>query len=912
MKKFIYVLITLFLFTTNIYAVTSNSSVSEKGFTSNDIWELDYLNAFVDGTDYNIAFVTYKPNGKVAFCIEPSVLMYPDKTYHIESYQESNLQELAEIYLAYEALGYPRDLYVPTQLLIWERLGIHHTVGGKNAYELGANQVIDKIESIKPTICPKFNYLKDYPINETIVLEDQNQVLNKGYHITSYSEGLSDVKIIDNSISFKIDKIYPLNKSIKIEPDNYLNSNRDLNAGEVYLASGSQALFSYSSRLPYRYQGAEINITHETGDIIIEKTDEWNNSIKNGIEFNIEAKDANYQNLTFNENGTNVFNLNEGSVILKDILPPGKYLLNEKVNTNKYLPFSEPIEFEIKKNEETKLKISNLNRDIEFKVFKKEIDQIKPINGVKYKLYDISQPLDISNREFANYGETKEPLTKDIYVKENLYLAKIEHSIDLNQLFKTQADEYLLIDENNYASTLNKNYAFKDIHNYQAYALKNTDLKVEGVETNNNYGFKSFDDLTYSFKIADNEFNKLESINQIEMIEGQHILSYRFEIEDKAYLLLRPVNFECNATLNPISIYEVIDNYQFFTIKNDNEIIDSDCITIEGIKLQEQISGSNQIQAINPYFHNYYLPNTEIELFDNENQSVGKYQSNHLGYLDIKDLKEDVYHYQYRDKTVYLDYHLEPGLLNFPKLKQNRKYLLIEEKPSFGYKFGEENALKILDGDFKEEIVLKEVELFNPQTCYDFHLFKTNSNRNLLLNNAEFEIYEESLDNSGQKINKNLGKYVTGCLNINQEFDDIKIEENKNYFYEISYLNGYFKHYYDLDENQMFGTQTFKMLPYQNCLTIDQVEPGWYSVKLYAEGNDNCLKEVVYQVIDGGIYLDNIPFASDIKIVETKAPMGYYASSEQLLLNSKESQQPNHLFNYRINQLIIIGTDCHE
>lgn len=931
MKKYLLILIVLLLNVTNVNAVTSDKIPQTLGFGSNNIWNMDYLDAYVDGTDYNIAFVTYKPNDKVAFCIEPSVMMYPDKEYRIESYTDANLRSLAEIYLAFEALGKPRDLYVTAQLLIWERLGIHHTVDGKSAYDLGADKILNKIQEIKPTIRPNLDVCSEYPFDKLIKVKDFNGLIANDYDVADYSEGLSDVHIEGDELCFRITGVLPVNKFIKLEPKDDLKSKDNLVAGEIYLASGSQSLFSYSSKLPKTYEGVEINFSHETGDLIINKTDEWGNEIKNGVTFKIKRTDEGYEDLVLN-NPYNQFCIENAKLKVIDLLPPGNYQISEVEMPYQY---TKPITFDttIYPNTLTEYNLKNLNRDISFNVYKMQSNADYMLNNTKFSLYDITKPLDNSNRKITMLEKLGEDSDDYVSIPESvsypvstIVLVKQNHLVDLNQILNIKSDLNLLINEHGEAKIVKTANNFDENHLYHGFALNKTLHKITDdiVDVRLNYGdeYIPLDHIEIDGKLI----NNLELISSYENIVGQHLMVYQFKLNNKEMILLQPIGFEYEDKLEVLQIYEVDKNYRLGIVNDDSEVIKEDAKLLEGIKIQEQLSGIGSIQVVHPYKHNYYIPNAMITLYNDYDELIGDFKANELGYIDVSEIPAGNYYYMIEGEKVEVYLIKNPGNVRLQNLKQDRNYLLFEDLPTIGYEYGKYNPVTLIDGHLREYQYLPSINLDNEMASFNFQLFKTNHAKSLLLNGAEFDVYFNEVELNRNKIIEEVraddqngdkilyGHFVTGCLNINHEFDElIKEDSNTEWVYEIYRYSEPKMHHYFLDEELLIGMEFIKELPYTSNANIEGLNDGDYRVKLRKKDSKEYLEKAIdYKVITGGIDLHNIPYNQGLEIIETKAPMGYYSTAEPLLVESDLLKTEHNLYNYRINEMIIINTSVNE
>ena len=600
----------------------------------------------------------------------------------------------------------------------------------------------------------------------------------------------------------------------------------------------------------------------------------------------------------------------------------------KKNNHRFYKNYVKPINIEIKENEKTNVKLYNRFRNINFDVIKKDDQNQNYINGAKFSLYDVSKPIDNTDKDIEqviiNDIEDKEIIKENKrYPIKNLYIAKRNHIIDLTKLFSMPSDLFLLIDENKLAYTVESSYKFNNNHHFTAYVLKETSQMFDLNNNNRNFDYGTdFNQIKCPIKKSE-ELKDLELLNQIETIPGIHLLTYKFNYNNHEYLMLEPINYATNEILDGIKIYQISGINDLYIINDDNSVLTEEASRLQGIKIREETSGLNQIQVINPLKHNYYLPNYEIELFDQNDMSIGKFKSNSLGYIDVKELKEGSYYYLINSEKINVDYATKNGQIRLPYLLQNRQYLLVEDNPAIGYGFTNCNPVIKLDGQFNLEQINQVYENKNYLMNYNFVLFKTNATKEIKLNNAEFDAYiigkrtnnqfpvDQQADSKTE--NKYLGRYQSGCLNINQDFTD-SINQNDEFLLRIYRLDNQKLFDYRLNNEPLIETKTLiKEIAYQDNLSIEHLEEGNYIVELYnktlEKETGNAMK---YRVIKGGFEIKDIPYTDDIKLIETKAPQGYYKNNQPMIISSNKKHYARNIYNYRINQMIIINTKTDE
>ena len=118
---------------------------------------------------------------------------------------------------------------------------------------------------------------------------------------------------------------------------------------------------------------------------------------------------------------------------------------------------------------------------------------------------------------------------------------------------------------------------------------------------------------------------------------------------------------------------------------------------------------------------------------------------------------------------------------------------------------------------------------------------------------------------------------------------------------------------YHLNESIIDSKTFIKEIAYQDNVSIEHLEEGNYIVELYNKNLEKGTGDAInYRVIKGGFEIKGIPYTSEIKLIETKAPQGYYKNNQPLIISGDKNNYTKNIFNYRINQMIIINTKTND
>lgn len=851
-----------------------------------NIWDLNYLNIYVDDSFTNIATVKHKGDNKYAFCIEPDILMKPCNNYTSSSYKNDKLDELAKIYKAYEYLGCPERLYVGTQMLIWETLGYYKTIDGKGSDAYGAQEIKSAINKIYKKYKPKIIVDYSYPLNEDVYLIDENNLLDK-YEIKKYSDGLTNVGLVDNKLRFQIDDIYPIEKSITLKPKDHINK-RINSGGKIYLATGSQSLFSYEGDIPDKYEEITITFKHHSGDLLINKTDEWSTNINEKIGFEIyKIEDNEKKIIAKQDKSTTWYTDDKGQLLIKDILYPGVYKIVEIDNNYKYLNNDKDYEFDIQINTLNQYDFLNINRDIDLNIIKNDKAE-RLITNTKFKLYDISNILTSVNGNLKRGLLMNDNEENSLLESSKIYSIEKGVMFNFNEVVDKDNELYLFINNASKAIKISDNILFNKYTFGDLYSMKfNSSISIQGLKQEYQQ-YESLDLNEIVYTLERNGITNSLLINRIEQEKGLHHLYFISELNNNSYIIEIPIGINIDIENKDINIYE----YELL----GNLLIGDKNEEINAYFISEFITDQGVTYINNPLNHNYPLVNEKIDLYNSNDEKVGTYTTDSNGLINLKGLENGTYYFNLLDERVYIDYQNNLFVNNL-KLKQDRDYLLCESSPSAGYTYIN-NPCVYINTHNKANETNEELLITNSLTKYKFELFKVNGNYEINLDGAVFDIYLEEynlnnqieLNNEIDIKNKNyLGKYISGYLNLNSN-DFINVYDNN---YEIHVFN---------------NDQLICKVNYEECINLE-VDEGIYKIKIFDVINGRYVEDIIKEVKKGAIEIDNIPYNQKLVLKEIKAPKSYYSDRKEIEILPNQTITTSYLPYYRINQLVIIPTN---
>ncbi len=318
-------------------------------------------------------YATYDMNGKVVYCIEPSVSITAEKYYGNLKFANSRYSD--EINKKIELIGYYGYDYpghntlhyrMATQELIWETVSDYeidfytkeHRLGNKINVETEKNEIMKLVNSHYDK--PSFdNTTVTTTLGSELVLTDTSNVLEK-YEV----ENNEFAKINGNKLYINIKEAG--NKQIKLIKKKYDNSTTI-----VYIGNDGS-----SQKMGYFRQSDDvistINVNVIAGNVTIEKLDSKTLSIKPMGDATLKGAVYGIYNEK-NEKITEV-QINSSSLgISKNILSLGRYYIKEEKASKGYTLDDNIYWFEITKdnlNPKVKVYEKVIEREIEiFKVF---------------------------------------------------------------------------------------------------------------------------------------------------------------------------------------------------------------------------------------------------------------------------------------------------------------------------------------------------------------------------------------------------------------------------------------------------------------------------------------------------------------------------------------------------------------
>lgn len=186
----------------------------------------------------------------------------------------------------------------------------------------------------------------------------------------------------------------------------------------------------------------------------------------------------------------------------------------------------------------------------------------------------------------------------------------------------------------------------------------------------------------------------------------------------------------------------------------------------------------------------------------------------------------------------------------------------------------------------KHEDINDEQQTVHVDRLYraDMILYKIGGTRGVKLNGAIFNIKTNRIKADGTKVEKDLGKYISGGIFIEQEKPFVfKLGMDKNLQIVIDTI--------DSKTHPKFNSQ---------YVSIHGLDEGIY----YGQINNNEI--VKYEIKKGMIKLDKVEKDTEITYTELVAPAGYYLDEDAYVVNVGDDDTLTQIENYRMNRAIII------
>lgn len=853
-------------------------------------WNYVSLNKKLDNSDLIMAkFVSN--DGQIGFCMEPTVRFLDCSEYSSENYHQDKIVEVAKVIKAYEELGGSDNLYIAAQLMIWDIIGQRQSIDGDIGYRYGRSEIENYINNNFKSHHPELPNELEIELGKEYEIVDTKGLLEGGYEING--NNFSTLSKDKNTIHFKVDQIYPVIKTIDVHPKESIK-NILANQAILFRSDNSQNILRLNGSFPMIYEGTKIKVKHKTGDLIVNKKDAWGDSIKEEISFHLymtEKSEDEYllKDEILTEDGK-LWTTEDGILEIKDILPPGYYYLKE-AKSDSYLLDETLILFEIAENKLTSFNFYNENRDVKIEI-KKTNEGGEALHGAKFSIYDISDNLDVDKENtILNTGiediiksenNNEQVHGEDFYQKENIYLLKRGKEVNINDF---------LLDDINYDGPIDMVLCHKSLIDLKDNTLiANSNGYSDYVIYEGQYPELYLKYILGNFKIYDKEENDISDNFVIEKREGE----YYFIAKNLAYKLEFFIkNDDCNKYLDkrrfdfPKLDRKLLKEGRIYVMDN----LDLDYARYDALKIYESETFKDMIQIYNPSNHNLYLPNYPIDIYKKDTDELYKSLiSDERGNISLEDFIEGEYYYEVEDNNIYFTYPLKEDVLSYNGLKYGRKYLVCEIEPADGFEYIDDPCIFVNTDDAHKTY---ELNFINKIRNIDLIIYKANSNKNILLDNALFEItFKPYLLQDHLKLDEGLKtykkKYISGGLVI----------ENKD---EYRYL--YIKN--DNDEIAKYNLD--------KELILDNLDEGIYYLYFSNEELDDFenIDWISKEVIKGGFKIEDLRYDYLLNIKELKAPSGYIKEEEEFTIKPELAYGLVEIENYRINQAIIIpNTGC--
>lgn len=620
-----------------------------------DTWLNTWLSFNYEGIDWDFLRFHYKPDDVDAYCIEHGVEMYPDSDYSVEDYNQEKLQDLAKIYYAVVDLGDSDLHYMAAQLMIWEMFGHPKIAKNEPNIKRAIAEINAKIKEYDKAIAPALEFKAEAEIGKLNIIEDKNKVLAKGYEIDSFSEGISDVRIVNNQIEYKIDNPNIEKLEIAVKPSAKLLAENQFDQGKVYIATSSQTLFSYNAKIPVNYAKAKINYEFKHGSLIIEKYDEDEHLITEDIGIDLYTtrlegsklvcdKKVNNQPYLIKNGQLTIPNLAYGSYIIKEVSCPDNLVLENKdiiidinqqsVNyhlINKYKRGSLIIH---KYDDEDQLVKDSIGIDLyRTKLVNGQYVEDEKINASPYISYN--GEIRIDNLKYGRY------LIKEVIAPDNFEINPEVFNVDINEveinynlvnklkrgsilIHKYDSDDNLVLDEvgiDLYSSKLENGVLVADQKlNPMPYMSKAGVIRIDNLK----YG-------TYFIKEVIAPNNQSLNLNMLQIDLNQQEITYKLVNDLKlGSLIIHKYDNEGKRVFKEIAV----DLYR-------SKIVDGMIVKDQKVNDYPYVSINGVIQIANLKYGTYILKEVSCpdEYHLNENEIKIDINEASVSYKLVNDLK---------------------------------------------------------------------------------------------------------------------------------------------------------------------------------------------------------------------------------------------------------------------------------
>lgn len=630
MKK-ILLFLSLVLFSS--VALVNNTFAEETG-EDMSVWNYSLISDTVDPFDTRVTKYKNTKTGKFGFCIEPNQDFFRgNKNYERTNYSNDDIMSLYKLINAFDnvlklnsSTYTENDYYIATQLRIWEIItGNKPTINKEDYYAYGYKDIEDHINNNFKEINIHIDDIDDceYGVDNYIYLDD---VITENYHFEAEGVELLDNK--DHCFKYRITSLLPLDKTINVVPNidykEYINDSLIM-----YKSEDSQDIISFESSFPEFLVGTSFNLKHKTGNLHLEKYDEYGNVVYDNIIFHLYDKN---NKEILRPDGKN-WTISNGVLDIEGLLPIGKYYFIEAHN-DKFIDNDDYIYFEIEWKKTTEIKVINKYANFDFS-FKKVDEDGNDILNTEFKLYEI-----VKNGDKLLFINTDSQI--DLY--EAFDLKQYDNPrIEISERYKNCIDGYIF-------KTNEKGYFTYDIYDNETLVKQDKAYIVDNNKlSNGNYNYinVSLIDTIYSEK--ENIINNLDKTKEYILCEYTPNIGYVYADDpciiinkDTAKIEYTFVNKKRTFTLRLMKkdadedIY--LDGAKFLITYKDN---DGNVVSKEYITGADNIQGGFEINDI-LYCDEILVKETQAPVgyyIDNEQYII----SPNLQYSDItfENIRED-------------------------------------------------------------------------------------------------------------------------------------------------------------------------------------------------------------------------------------------------------------------------------
>ena len=383
------------------------SCMQAKALENDSHVEIQFLDSVYSNRDVGGQFYTGPQgmvyvNGKVAYCLDPTILLRNDTYSSSNDFSLTNISEEQLNYLevvSYFGYGYPgrvdTNYYLATQEIIWEYLtqGEVYWTMGKGGDQINIdnykNEILTSVNRYRMT--PNLPTYVDTYQGDDILLEDTNGVLE--YYESDLWLGEIKGNTLKLSAEFKGTATVTLTKK-------HLN----YETSYVYMSNNSQSLATFG------FSGKQIDsfrVTYKVKtltQIHFMKRDSVSGNLIKNRETKIKVYDV-IRGKYIEDNGSDILTIGEsGELTTETYLEEGEYRIEEVTSPVGYKTLAQPITFNIYEYHGPMMDITIYNEPMKYTVtiYKKGevylgieenngigigIYSLEDMNGVTYGLY---------------------------------------------------------------------------------------------------------------------------------------------------------------------------------------------------------------------------------------------------------------------------------------------------------------------------------------------------------------------------------------------------------------------------------------------------------------------------------------------------------------------------------------------